>query len=352
MKESSHYNFKEGNPDELQGIPVRTLDSLREEERQESVVYIGVSNDFRHEVEKDLISRGLTNIEYPNLSSLKHKEFSHVPKKRFLAMWYWCVTGRELDWNHLETYNEKMQWIKLYDNPQKKTALVDKYLVREYVKDKVGEQYLVPLYGVWDSFDDIDFDKLPDKFVLKCNHGSGWNLIVEDKNSINIDIARERFKRWLNTEYYDEYGLEMQYEGVKPCIIAEGLLEEDSGVELRDYKFFVFHGKVKLIQVDIDRKQHHRRNLYTENWEYLPYSIHYETAPDVIVEKPDRLEEMKALAISLSEGFMHTRVDFYYCNSRIYFGEITFTHGSGAEIFNPYDFAYEMGSWLHLPKGN
>jgi hypothetical protein len=285
-----------------------------------------------------------------------------IPQK--LELFFCFRTGNKMYLNHPVTFNEKIQWMKAFDTNPLKTRLADKYLVRGYVEEKIGADYLIPLLGVWDRFDDIDFDMLPQSFVLKTNHGSGWNIIVKDKNRLDKEYARERFGEWMITNYAYCNGFEMHYRDIVPKIIAEpylsvddklnacGELENRAGTKetdsLNDYKLFVFGGRVKLIEVDINRFTKHKRNLYTPRWELLPYSMGYPNAPEIIIDKPRQLDEMINISERLAEGFILARVDLYIHNDRVLFGEMTFTPGSGTELIFPEEFDLEMGGWIDL----
>lgn len=332
-------------------IPVYSIDEVASLE--DYTIILGVSDKFKEDVINELLSRKMENVVMPHIWPLSSDYYlnSNSWNLRYeLSLLYERTTGKRLDFNFIHTYNEKIQWLKIFNSTPQKSELADKYLVRDYVCKHIGDKYLVPLLGVWDSFDMIDFNSLPSKFALKCTHGSGMNEIVFDKNDLNYDEVKSRFDSWMNIDYAYMSGFEMHYTHITPRIIAESLLETDDGSDLKDYKVFVFHGKAKLIQVDIDRMHEHRRNLYTREWEYLPYSILYPTAPDVVIERPVQLEEMLSLAEALGKTFLHVRVDFYICDEKIYFGEMTFTHGSGMEPFQPQEFNEEMGSWIHLPE--
>lgn len=318
--------------------------------KDETAIVIGVGYDYQDEIVKKIKENGYEDIVYPFVEPFTYDYYSRNPKINFkleLVDWSRLRLERNFDIDNPKGFNEKIQWIKLYDNTEIKTKLADKYLVRDYVAEKIGTEYLVPLLGVWESVNEINFDELPDKFVLKCNHASETNLFIEDKNKIDFLKLRENFRKWL-TINYAYFGFEMQYAEIKPRIIAEQMLIPDDGEDLKDYKVFVFNGKAKIIQVDIDRHHIHRRNLYDLEWKYLPYSIQYPTAPDIVIEKPECLEKLIAFAETLGSGFRHVRVDFYICNQQIYFGEMTFTHGNGAEKFEPSFFEQEMGDWIDI----
>jgi ABC-2 type transport system ATP-binding protein len=266
-----------------------------------------------------------------------------------LTEWYKVATGKALDLSNPQTYNEKIQWLKLYDSSLMKTKLTDKYLVREWIEEKVGDEYLVPLLGVWDSFDEIDFLKLPDQFVLKCNHGSGWNMIVKDKSTFDIACAKSKFDQWMAMNYAFVTGFEMHYLNIKPKIIAEKFLEEWSDKEICDYKILCFSGKPEYIWIDTGRFTKHRRDFFDRQWNHLPIRYEYDPA-DIIPEKPELLEGMFQLAEKLSCGFCHTRINFRAVSGKLYVEEITFATGSGIGLFMPEECVLELGRMIQLPE--
>jgi len=269
------------------------------------------------------------------------------PDSIYLKGCFRAYMGYRLDLKNPQTFNEKIQWLKLHDRKPEYTQMVDKYAVREYIAKTIGEEYLIPLLGVWDRFDEIDFDQLPDQFVLKCNHDSGTVVICKDKKTFDIDDARKKINAGLTRNFYYS-AREWPYKNVKPKIIAEKYMVDESGTELKDYKVFNFNGTPKLIQVDFGRFTEHKRNLYTLNWEYLNLSILYPTAPDIHIEKPRVLSELLSLSSQLSRNIPLLRTDFYIINEKIYLGELTFHHGAGYEPFYPQDWNKIMGSWIEL----
>ncbi|NPV51417.1 MAG: glycosyl transferase [Candidatus Methanofastidiosum sp.] len=272
-----------------------------------------------------------------------------IPDSLYLRFAYYVKVGKKLNLRNPQTFNEKIQWLKLYDRKPEYTKLVDKYEVRKYIAETIGEEYLIPLLGVYDNFDEIDFDALPNEFVLKPNHTSGNIYICKDKLKINYVELKKEVNMWLKRRYYWVHR-EWPYKNIKPRIICEKYMVDESGIELKDYKIFCFNGEPKLIQVDYDRFSGHKRNLYDTEWNYIPASIQYPTDPNTIIKKPNKLNEMLKLARILSKDYPHVRVDFYYVNDRIYFGEMTFYHGAGYEKFEPESLEMEMGSWLELPS--
>lgn len=278
---------------------------------------------------------------YKNLDPSKYEEE--------LKLWYKRWTKKDLNLENPETFNEKIQWLKLYDSTPIKTQLTDKYLVRDYVKEKIGDEYLVPLLGVWDKFDDIDFDKLPDKFVLKCNHGSGWNLIVTDKNSIDKAEAKKKFDMWMNKNYMYQFGLEFHYKNIVPKIIAEEYLENDNN-DLYDYKVWCDNGEPEYIMFLSNRKNGLKMSFFDKEWNLMPFHYSHPQHEEKI-QKPKNLDKMIELSKKLSEGFPHVRVDFYILNDgSIKFGELTFTSLSGICRWNDEKYDRFLGDKIKLPE--
>lgn len=269
--------------------------------------------------------------------------------KIFLRHWYMSVTGKYLNLDNPRTFNEKIQWLKLYDSTPIKTRLADKYLVRDWVKEKIGEQYLIPILGVYDKFEDIDFAKLPNQFVIKCNHGSGWNIIVTDKSKLDLNDAKTKLDKWLNTNFAFLCGYELHYRDIKPKIIIEKYMEE-LGTALYDYRFFCCDGKVQQIWVDVfSGTPQHKRKIYDTKWKELNFTVKWPRLESNI-EKPKNLDKMISLAETMAEGFALVRVDFYDVNNHIYFGEMTFTSMSGTGKFSSSQAELELGSKIKLPK--
>lgn len=271
-----------------------------------------------------------------------------IPDTIYLKCMYRIVTGKKLDLRHPKTFNEKLQWLKLHDRKPEYTKMVDKYEVRQYIKETIGEEYLIPLVGgPWERFDDIDFSKLPKQFVLKCTHDSGSVVICRDKDNFDIEGVRKKFNKALKGNFFYG-GREWPYKNVKPRIIAEKYMVDESGIELKDYKIFNFHGKAKIIEVDYDRFVEHKRNLYTTQWKYLEVEIQYPTNPQYKIDKPRQLEKMIDLAETLSKGIPYVRTDFYLIDDKILFGEITFYHESGFGTFVPKEWDEVFGNWINI----
>jgi hypothetical protein len=242
------------------------------------------------------------------------------------------------------TFNEKLLNLKLTKDYSPYSNLADKYLVREWVKEKIGEQYLIPAYGVYDSAEQVPFSDFPAEYILKPTHGSGWVIISEKNNPEDWPGYKMKMAEWLKIDYYKTSG-EAQYKNIVPRIICEHLLKPSDGV-LLDFKFFCFGGKPTYVQVDIDRHTNHTRNFYDRNWVKQDFSVCYPMT-DKVVPRPAELEEMWALATKLSEGFEFVRVDFYNVDGRIYFGEVTFHPGSGYEPFSSFEADLNMGKLIN-----
>lgn len=282
------------------------------------------------------------------LRLLYYKHF--VSDVRMLEKRFKKRLGRELNLENPEKYNDKIQWLKLNWFDPIATKCADKYEVREVVKERIGSEYLNELIAVYESIDEIKVNLLPEKFVLKGTHGSGFNVICNDKTTTNWDKKFKEMKSWFRKNYYWQ-NREPVYKDIKPRIICEEYLVQDDGDELRDYRFFCFNGEPKFITVDfsITDKKRTRRNLYDLEWNLMDAEISYPKETNIKVKKPEKLEEMIELSKRLSSGFPHARVDFYYIDNKIIFGEITFFHQSGMGKISPEDFEVEMGKWLELP---
>lgn len=313
--------------------------------------YSSVKNKPKHQRELcqlfNTIPQDIKLSEYV-LHFINEVKFSQGYKTQ-LKQWYQKVTGKYLNLDNPRTFNEKMQWLKLYDSTPLKTRLADKYLVREWIKEKIGEQYLIPLIGVYDKFDDIDFDKLPNQFVMKCNHGSGWNIIVKDKSQLNLAEAKQKMDRWMATDYSILCGYELHYRNIVPKIIIEKYMEEVA-TALYDYRFFCSYGDVKQIWLDVySGTPNHKRKIYDRNWNELNITVKWPRL-ETPVEKPQKLADMIRFAEILSKEFSLVRVDFYLIGNHIYFGEMTFTSMSGIGQFNPEKEDLKLGNMIKLPE--
>lgn len=257
--------------------------------------------------------------------------------------------GYKLNLNNPRTYNEKLQWIKLYDKNPLMPKCCDKYTVREYIEKKGYGEILNDL--LWVGFDpaDIPFDDLPDKFVIKVTHGSTFNIICQDKSKLDRKDVVKKCKKWLKAKFLPCYG-EWFYGIERPRVIVEKYLDGDNGLPLFDYKFFCFNGIPQMIYVDTWKDGEHTINAYDTEFNRLKgIELGYPNDDITNVEIPEALNEMKKIASDLSKDFLHVRVDFYYTHGNIYFGELTFTKGAGFGKIKPHEFDEKMGDWLKLP---
>ncbi len=277
-----------------------------------------------------------------------NKFFNWLPADLYLKIVYFLRIGKKLDLVNPKTFNEKLQWLKLYDHKSKYTEMADKYAVRKYINEKIGEEYLIPLIGVYDKFDDINFDKLPSQFVVKCTHDSGGVIICDDKAKLNIKKARKSINKNLEKNFYFR-GREWPYKNIRPQIICEKFMLDESGRELMDYKFLCFNGKAKCLFVCLNRNSKTGLNVdfYDMKWNPLPFKRHYSNSKKLI-PKPRNFEKMVKLAEELAADIPFVRVDFYEVDGKIYFGELTFFPGSGFEKFTPESYDELLGSWLEL----
>lgn len=267
--------------------------------------------------------------------------------KLYLQLKFRHYFGRWINFRNPTSFNEKMQWLKIYDRNPEYTRMVDKYEVRQYIADCVGSQYLVPLLGVWDSADDIDFDSLPNEFVLKCTHDSGGIIICCDKSKLDISSTRKKLNKALARKFY-YYSREWPYKHVTPRIIAEALLSDGKDADLKDYKLMCFEGKHMCSFVCSNRSSGSLNvTFYDADWNRMPFIRHY-PASKTEIEKPANYRQMVEIAESLSKKLHFLRVDFYECNSRLYIGELTFYPGGGFEEFTPSEWDVRLGSWINL----
>ena len=272
------------------------------------------------------------------------KKLSHyLPDKLYLKLWYRYVTGEKLNLNNPQTFNEKLQWLKLYDRNPLYTKLVDKYEVREYIKEKIGEEYLIPLLGVWNNVSEIDFESLPNQFVLKTTHDSGGVVICKDKENFNIEKAKKFLSKHLQNNFYYS-GREWPYKNVKPRIIAEKYLDFD----IKDYKFMCFNGKMKCSFVCSERHTNGLKvTFFDKDWNKLPFERVFPCSKDIL-DKPKMYDRMLIVSEILSTNIPFVRVDFYEIDNKIYFGELTFYPGNGIERFNPKKWDYKLGDMINL----
>ena len=276
-------------------------------------------------------------------------DFKILPDKIWISLYYRGITRKKMNWNNPKTFNEKLKWLKINDRKPIYSQMVDKYEVRKLIAEKLGKEHLFPCYGVWDRFDDIDFDKLPKEFVLKCTHDSHSVIICKDKNKIDLKKIKTKLEKALKRNFYFE-GRQWPYKNVHPRIIAEKLMTDESGSDLKDYKVFCFNGEPKVIQVDSERMSNHHRNFYDVNWNYINMYIDVPNTTSSSVPKPSSLDSMLKNAKILSEGMKFLRVDFYSINGKAYFGELTFYHSGGFGRFSEEKYNELWGTWIDLDK--
>ncbi len=296
------------------------------------------------------IQKYITDKDYRLLFNAGRGKYDKLPDKEYLEKIFKACMGYALNLENPQTFNEKLQWLKLYNRNPAYTVMVDKYKVRDYIKETIGEEYLIPLLGVWDRADDIDFDALPNQFVLKCNHNSGLGMyICKDKSKLTqkeIKVIRKNLTKGLQQDYYLT-GREWPYKNVPRKIIAEKYMQNDAG-GLTDYKVHCFNGKPEIILVCKDRftESGLTEDFFSVDWKHcdIRRPAHPNNASEI--EIPAKLEEMLNIARRFSERTPFLRVDFYNIGNEVYFSELTFFPASGFEKFIPTEWDYTFGSWL------
>ena len=300
------------------------------------------------------IKTGLSLLNNPQkllLPAGQNGLLNFIPDKIYLKAVFKAETGYSLDLQHPKTYNEKLQWIKLYDRNPAYIIYSDKYKVRSYIDKAIGRQYLIPLIGVYKKAEDIPWDLLPNRFVLKCNHASGTNIICKDKEVLDIKAASKKLNKWLKCNQF--WGArEWCYKEIEPCIICEEFIETADGNTPDDYKFMCFNGEPRLIQVHHDRFGNHTLDYYTTQWNKADLKRIDANRSTNIIPKPKKLEEMINIARTLSKDMYYARVDLYYSNNQILFGEITLYPTGGFSTFSTYEDDLKLGSYLKLPTDN
>jgi len=250
-----------------------------------------------------------------------------------------------LNFKDPKTFNEKINYLKLYDTKEIGSPLADKIDAKDYVKEIVGEKYLIPTIGRYNTVEEINWDELPNSFVIKASHSSGMNFICPDKNLVEKEKIFEMMNKWINNDYTNEGG-EWQY-NLTPRLICEEYLENTKEKPLMDYKFYCFNGKAKYVQIDTDRFSKHSRNIYNMNWEIQPFEFLYPNS-DYEISKPKNFEKMIDIAEKLSKDRCFFRIDLYNHNGNIYFGEITFHPDGGCGYIEPYEYDIQLGNYLKL----
>ena len=276
------------------------------------------------------------------------------PDKLYLKILYRVKMGRPLDLKNPQRFSEKLQWLKLYDRKPEYTTMVDKIAAKGYVAGIIGEKYIIPTLGTWHHFDEIDFDKLPDKFVLKTNHGGGGSAVVicKDKAKFNKARAKAILESSLKRSIYPALR-EWPYKNVKPMILAEKLLEDEGAHGLMDYKVFCCNGEPRMVKVNYDVATDYHVCWYDLDWNKIEGTTIYDPVDESVnIEKPQELDRLLELARTLSKDIPYLRVDFYCVDGELKFGELTFFPGSGFERFTPDSFDERIGRWIELPEIN
>lgn len=272
-----------------------------------------------------------------------------MPDKLFLKVYWRLNMGYWMDFNKPKTYNEKLQWLKINDIHSEYTKMVDKVDAKDYVASIVGEKYIIPTLGIWNSVEEIDWSSLPNQFVIKATNDSGGVVICKDKSKLDIEAAKVKL-RGLGGRDYTLISKEYPYRNVPHRFIAEEYMEDESGFELKDYKIFCFDGEAQFLFVATGRQQNDTRfDFYDTEFNHLPVLNGHSNA-DVWPTKPANFEEMLEVARKLSKGIPHVRVDLYNINGKVYFGELTFFHWSGMVPFEPMEWDYKFGEFLKIPK--
>ena len=302
---------------------------------------------FAEKIKK--LNRFLTDSDYRFLVLADHGCKAGMADEAFLKRKYQIRMAQEPNLEKPVLYTEKLQWLKLYDHRPEYATMVDKYAVKQYVAEKIGREYVIPLLGVWDRAEDIDFEQLPGQFVLKTTHDSGGIVVCKDKAQLDIPAVRRKLRRFLKREYYD-HNREWPYKNVPHRIIAERYMEDSSQGELRDYKFFTFGGVPRVLYIAQGRGSGEETvaDFFDMDFNHLPFTIDHDMAP-VPPEKPANFELMKELAAKLSAGTPQLRGDFYEVDGKVFFGEMTFFHCSGMAPFHPEQWDRTFGDWTVLP---
>ena len=282
---------------------------------------------------------------------LRHlRKIRYLPPKIYVRIHYEYFTGKKLNLENPREFNAKIEWYKVFYRPKTLTQLADKYEVRSYVEEKIGKQYLNELYAVYNNANDIDFDSLPNQFVIKANHTNTHNLIVKDKKNLDKKKVIKQFNKWLSKNQYYKRGQEWAYKDIKPKLVIEKFLKEKDRDTLIDYKFYCFNGKPKFIDVHLDRMDDHKQGCYDLDFNLLPFgkSKNYNKISSNI-EKPSNLSEMVFLAEKLADKLPFVRVDFYSIDGKSIFGEMTFYPADARKDFYPDEYNLIIGDYFELP---
>lgn len=293
----------------------------------------------------------LRNIFSRDFRSKMMYALSFLPDKMYLQLFYFATTRKFINFKNPKGFCEKIQWLKVNDRRPEYSQLVDKLAVRDHIAEVLGEEYLFPLLGKWESFQDIDFDSLPEQFVIKCNHDSGSTKVIKNKSLLTdeeINEMKEFYSARLKQDFYYA-GREYPYKGIKPYIIAEQLMIDETAPEksIEDYKFFCFNGEPKVMFIATDRATDCKFDFFDMNFNHLDL-VNIHPNADKPIPKPEKFDEMKELAAKLSQGMRHVRIDLYELNGKIYFGEYTFFHGGGFQLCHPEKWERQLGDWIDI----
>jgi hypothetical protein len=330
--------------------------------KDDVLVFVTVGYPYHESIIKQLREHGIDNviiadhimfselmdsIDKSGDEAIKQRYFELYDDEKFLKSVFKEKTGYSLDLDNPKSFNEKMQWLKLYDRNTDYIKMVDKYEAKKYIEDTIGSEYVIPNLGVYASTDEIDFEKLPEKFVLKCTHDSGGVILCKNKELLDFGKTKSFLDNGMKTNYY-WYSREFPYKNIKPRIIAETYMMDAENTI--DYKFMCFHGKVRMIFTCSERhsKDGLKVTFFDTEWNKLPFERHYPSSKKEIA-RPQNLQLMIELAEELSKEIPFVRVDFYEVNGKVYFGELTFYPGSGWEEFTPLEWDYKLGEWLEVP---
>ena len=272
-----------------------------------------------------------------------------LPDSIYLRMVFFSKLKRKLDLSNPKSYNEKLNWLKINDRKEHYQIMVDKYEAKKYVADKIGEQYVIPTYGVWDRFEDIDFSKLPSNFVLKTTHDSGGVVLINDKNNMDIDKTKDVLEKSLKNNYY-YLCREWPYKNVRPRILAEEYMVDEHGDGLKDYKFYCFNGVPKYLYVSQGMNDHKtaRVSFITMNWEKAPFGRADYPEFEALPSKPIKFDKMVSVAKKLSEEQPFLRVDLYEISGEVYFSELTLFPCGGLMPFVPKEWDRKLGDMIEL----
>jgi len=298
-----------------------------------------------------MVWKSIFSADYRFMTLAKMGFYNSMPDDEYLKRMYKSYFGKDLNLDVPTTFNEKLQWLKIHDRKSQYTMMVDKYESKKFIASVIGDQFVFPTIGVWEKFEDINFDTLPNQFVLKCTHDSGGLIICRDKEKFNKRVARKKINGCLRHNYF-WFGREWPYKNVKPRIIAEKYMEDSITHDLRDYKFFTFNGVSKALFIATDRQtkgENTKFDFFDMDFKHLNIRNGHPSA-STPPKKPENFEKMRLLAERLSVDIPQLRIDFYEVNGRAYVGELTFSHWSGFIPFEPEEWDRVFGDWIKLPQ--